>query len=349
VEFWDNDDEDADWAIFGMPEESDWALRGPYADKALIRDAFIYDLGRDMGMEAPRYAFCELYLNAQARPLSAEDYMGVYLLVETIKNAKNRLDLKQLREQDVALPKITGGYIIKFEWLAMDDKEPTLECPGSSDCWSYLKVHDPNSLVSQQKIWLTGYLEDFHQVLHSSGFADPTSGYPAYIDVATFVDQLIINELSREMDSYIRSAYFYKDRDTKLFAGPLWDYNLVFGVGGFFENDKTAGWQYEQQRQPVANDWFPVLLTDPAFVDRVRKRWQELRQDVLSNASIDARIAALTAPLEESAERNFQRWPNLNQAQIEMFYTPTDATWEGQVGFMRDWLLERVAWLDTQW
>lgn len=194
---------------------------------------------------------------------------------------------------------------------------------------------------------MRNHLQEFHNVLRAPNFADPVTGYRAYIDVPSFIDQLIINELSREMDSYIRSAYFYKDRDTKISAGPLWDYNLTFGVGGFFQNDQTSGWQYQQIRQPVANDWYTQLMRDPAFVNEVRLRWQTLRRGPLSDASLQSRINALTGPLTNGAQRNFQRWPNLSTRMIGPFVTPTSPTWQGQVQFMRDWMLRRAAWLDS--
>lgn len=346
LEFRDNDDDDADYPVLGMPEDSDWVLRGPYPDKALIREPLVYSLGQAMGLPTPRYAFVEFYLNTDGGALSNSDYMGVYLIEETIKNSKNRLDLKQLDEDDTTLPKITGGYIFKFEWL--NAEEPTLTCTGSAaTCWNYLEVADPDPLVPEQKAWLTQYLQQFHDMLHSSSYADPQTGYPAYIDVDSWIDQLIIYELSRNMDAYVRSAYFYKDRDGKIFAGPLWDYDASFGVGGYFNNTQTSGWQYQQTRQPLANDWFTILLRDPAFVNRVKIRWQQLRQGELSNTTLNARIDALAAPLANAAARNFQRWPNLTTSMVGGFFTPTASTWQGQVQAMRDWLLQRAAWLDS--
>ncbi|MFI9530815.1 CotH kinase family protein [Micromonospora rosaria] len=346
LEFWDNEDDDADHPVLGMPADSDWVLRGPFTDKALIREALVYDVGREMGLPAPRYAFAEFYLNTDAGPVGADDYMGVYMIVETIKNSKNRLDLKQLREGDRTLPRITGGYIWKFEWMAAE--EPTLPCTGpAATCWNYLEVADPSPLQPEQRDWLRSHIQQFHDVLRAPNFADPVSGYRAYIDVDSFVDQLIVNELSREMDSYIRSAYFYKDRDSKIFAGPLWDYDLTFGVGGFFGNDQIAGWQHQQTRQPLGNDWFTQLLHDPAFVNQVRARWQALRRGLLSDAALRTRIDTLTAPLTNAAQRNFQRWPNLTTPMIGYFFTPTAPTWQGQVQFMRDWMLRRAAWLDS--
>lgn len=320
VEFWDNENDDADYPVLGMPADSDWVLRGPFPDKALIREALVYDLGREMGLPAPRYAFAEFYLNTDAAPVGANDYMGVYMFMETIKNSKDRLDLKQLDEDDVTVPKIQGGYIWKFEWMAAE--EPTLPCTGpAATCWNYLEVADPSPLQPQQREWLRGHLQEFNDVLHSSNFADPTTGYRKYIDVDSFINLMIVNELSREMDAYVRSSHFYKDRDSKIFAGPLWDFDLSFGVGGFFANDQVSGWQHQQTRQPSANDWFAQLLRDPAFVNQARSRWQTLRRGLLSDAALQTRINALATPLTNAAQRNFQRWPNLTAPTVSFFRT----------------------------
>jgi len=50
-----------------------------------------------------------------------------------------------------------------------------------------------------------------------------------------------------------------------------------------------------------------------------------------------------------AAQRNFQKWPILTTPRLVIFDTPTVATWEGQVTAMRDWLIGRMAWLDTNW
>ncbi len=348
VELRDGNGDDLDLPLASLPAESDWVLRGPFSDKALIRDAFFYGLGAEMGMVAPRFAHIELYRNVGAGPLGEDDYLGVYLLVESIKNSKARLDLSQLEPEDTAPEDLSGGYIFKFEWMAAE--EPILPCSGAN-CWNDLEVYDPLPLAPAQATWLGGHLREFVDALYSSSFADPVLGYQAYIDPDSFVDQIIINELGREMDSYIRSAYFHKDRDGKIVAGPLWDYDLSLDCGGYFDNRLAAGFQYEQQRQPVANDWMGRLLEDPAFSARLKSRWQTLRSGsgLLSDASLNARIDALTAPLGAAAARNFARWPNLTSEMIGPFFTPTADTWQGQVQVIRTFLSARTAWLDSAW
>jgi hypothetical protein len=282
--------------------------------------------------------------------MASGDYAGVYLLVETIKNNKQRLDLEQLKPKDITLPALSGGYIFKFELYAAEP--PTLTCTGAvPTCWKDLEVIDPEPLLPAQQTWLTQYIQSFHDALNGPSYMDPAAGYAAYVNPATFVDQIIIHELGRNMDAYVRSQYFHKDRDAKISAGPLWDYDLTFDVGGLFDNRNIEGWQHEQSavRDEVNNTWFQRLLSDPAFTAQVVARWKELRRGLLSEAQVDARIDMLTAGLANAAARNFARWPILTDARVGPFDTPTQSTWQGQVEAMRSWAKARMAWLDAQW
>jgi hypothetical protein len=351
VELHDADGSDRDCPMLGMPSESDWVLHAPFPDKALIRNAFVYSLGRAIGMAAPRATFAEVYLNTASRPVEASDYMGVYLLVEKIKNQKDRLNLQQLEPTDTALPAIAGGYIFKFEWRVMEI-EQILACPsGQDNCWDYLEVYDPAPWNPEQQAYLTDHLRSFVTALHSATPSDETTGYPAFIDVRSFATQVVIHELTRNLDAYTRSQYFFKDRDGKINAGPFWDYDLIAGVGRQATGGSTEGWQHESMasRFTQTADWFPRLIADPAFNAAVIARWKELRQAELSDAQVTARIADLTAGLSAGATRNFEKWNNLTAASVGGFDTPTAATWDGQVTAMREWLFERMAWLDTVW
>jgi len=251
------------------------------------------------------------------------------------------------------LPAIGGGYIFKFEWQ-VTYIEQELACPaGGANCWDWLEVVDPKPWTSEQQTYLANHLLEFAAALHSAAPSDPVSGYPAFIDTASFVNHVIVNELTRSLDAYTRSQFFYKDRDGKIFAGPLWDFDLIAGVGSdsAYQNLSVEGWQYEsvESRFDSTADWFPILLADPAFRAALVARWRELRQGALSNAEVSARIATLTAGLSAAADRNFQKWQILTTERVGFFDTPTAGTWQGQVQAMQDWLLARMAWLDSQW
>jgi hypothetical protein len=364
VEFRDNADGDMKLPVLGMPPEGDWALIAPYYDRALIRNPFIYSLGRDMGMLAPRLHYVEVYINTASRPVAETDYQGIYWFTETIENSPSRFDLKQLEEKDTTAPTISGGYIFKFDQAASE--EPRLTCTGSNPisggfgtggrggssggtCWVDLEVVDPEPLGAEQKAWLTQYIQEFHNSLHTT----PIGNYANWIDVPSFVDNLIVNELSRNVDAYVRSSYYHKDREGKLKGGPLWDYNFSLAVGGMgtiAPAPTMNGFQYQGTRN--VNNWYPKLTTDPAFMNMVKARYQSLRGNLLSDASIQQRIDTLIAPLTPTVvARDYAKWPVssvLPNGRNGIVYGPSVATWDGQVKAMRDFLTARLAWMDTQ-
>jgi hypothetical protein len=286
--------------------------------------------------------------------------------VETIKNQKSRLDLKQLDESKTSATEITGGYIFSFEWMITP--ENPLECPsGTTKPWKYMELVDPTPVATQQKDYLTQHLVAFHNAVRGSNITDATSGYPAYIEPKTWIDQIILNEFTRNMDAYVRSQYFYKDRGGKINAGPVWDFDLIAGTGlksSAMANIPTEGWGYEGNASRMdpsgsdggvmgstsgTSDWFLILLKDATFKSQLVARWKALRGTLLSDAAIAARLEGLTKNLGPAAERNFKKWNILSKAQVPPFDTPTELTWTAQMAYMRTWLQKRAAWLDGQW
>ena len=371
VELWDNDNDDLDYPMMGMPAESDWAMIGPCSDSSLIRNAFVYDLAADMGLSAMRIRFAEVFINQDAGPLEEEDYEGVYAVTETIKNQKNRLDLKQLREDDTALPDISGGYIFKFDQLAVEEgevelmctsteteEEPTDEAPPGGGwgfgggmvggCWDDLELVDPDPVNQQQLDWITTHIQTFHDLMH----AEPVGDYKAMMDVTSFADIVIINEITRDVDAYIRSHFMHKDRNGLITAGPVWDYN--FSLGNI--STDLEGWQWEEGRAG-STDWHTVMANDAEFWSAVRARWQALRPGILSDAEVVNRIDGLAAPLLNAGPRDNARWPVGECFSWNVFGPGSgdeqttftgDGTWEGEVQVLKDWTLARMAWIDSQ-
>jgi hypothetical protein len=362
VEFRDSADADFKYPVLGMPADADWALIAPYYDRALIRNPFTYTLANEMGRKAPQTRFAEVYVNYEDRPLQESDYQGIYWLSETIKINKQRLDLKKLDADDTQAPKISGGYVFKFDQAATDKTAAQLTCTAKTGitCWTDCEVVDPEPLPAPEQLaWLTQYVQSFHETL----FASPIGNYAEYADVDSFVDYLIISELTRNVDSYVRSAFFHKERDGLLQGGPFWDYNFALGVGGRTTitpapGADEGGFQYQGRTagslpQRNVNSWFPKLMSDPAFVDRVKARWKSLRSGLLSQGSLEQRISTLTGQLDaEAVQRDFAKWPVstvLPDGRNGIVYGPSAATWQEQVKAMQDFVVARAAWLDTQW
>jgi hypothetical protein len=154
------------------------------------------------------------------------------------------------------------------------------------------------------------------------------------------------------VDAYVRSCYYHKDREGVLAAGPLWDYNFALGGVGAMnavpdpDDESDTGFRFSGARN--VNNWYPRLVTDPDFMAAVRERYTELRQSPLSEEAVAQRIDALVAPLADAAARDFARWPveQVIPDGAGFLGGPTAPTREGQVQVKRDFLTARLSWLD---
>ena len=358
VELRDDNNVDTDYPLLGLPEESDWVFNGPWTDKALIRNPLAFELGRTIGIQAPRTAHFEMFLSTNGGTLAATEYVGVYVLLEKIKDGRNRTDLANLEPTHSTTPEVTGGYMLRFEPPGIANDGPR------AFNWTSVEIIEPKTPTLAQERWIGRYLDQFVRTIgwrrgqgaNNSGVpnSNPVTGYPAYIDVDSFVSLFIVNELLREQDSYVRSDYMFKDRLGKLHKGPLWDYNLIAGTGCCFDNRNTQGWQYlhdynrggrDHSYEP---DWFVPLMRSPDFKQQVIDRWAELRKDgVLEVSNLFDVIDSLADPLARAAVRNFTKWNILGSGSVG-FPTPATNNWQQQIEFMKNWLVQRMGWIDSQ-
>jgi hypothetical protein len=354
VELRDPDGKDTAVALLGMPKEADWVLNAPYGDKSLMRNILAYQLGRDLGHYAPRTKLCEVVLNG--------DYQGVYVLIEKIKRDNNRVDIAKLNDDEVSGDDLTGGYIIKIDrdteggeegWASAYAPRYREEDKQRSIYFRY-EYPDTDEIASEQKTYIQNYVKAFEDALASDDFADPEQGYAPYIDVRSFIDYFIVNEISKNIDAYRLSTYMHKQKDSdggKLVMGPLWDYNFSFGNVRFcgIEGDPASFAMNFNQRCPgdswLVPFWWERLLEDSAYSDSLAVRWAELRTNQLSTARLVARVDSVATLLDEAQARNFARWPILGE-----HVWPNDfvgETYQEELDYLKDWTTQRLTWLDA--
>lgn len=334
-------------ALLGLPEENDWVLYAPYSDKSLLRNVLAYHLANRMGHYASRTRLCELVLNG--------DYRGVYVLMEKIKRDKARVDIATLNPDETTGDDLTGGYIVKVDkWDGSGNEGWASPHPTAvAGRWVSYQYHDPapDELVPEQKAYIRDWIAHFEEVMAGADFADPVRGYAPLLDVPSFVDYLLLNEVSRNVDGYRLSAFMYKDKDSndgRLVMGPAWDYNLAFGNANYYDGSATTGFQVDFA---VAGDefqipfWWNRLRRDTAFTRAVVARWGELRRDVLHLDTLHAYIDAQVALLDEAQARNFRRWPILSEHVWPNNYV--GGSYANEVAYLKRWVRDRVAWLDA--
>jgi hypothetical protein len=351
-ETWDEEDNDHDVSLLGMPAESDWLLQAPYFDKTLMRNEFVFHWWREMGYYSPRTRYVEVFLNPDpTEPFSMDHYRGVYLLTEKIKRSAERMDLERIDEEDVAEPEITGGYLVQATNLNEDWVN------GEGTRYKYVDPAE-DELLPVQRMWLQDFIQDAEDSVYAANFADPEEGYAKYLDVPSQIDYDIMRELSRNTDG--ASTFFSIDRGGKLKMGPLWDYNQALGLSSLGTSSlgygyETFGWNGYYMRAGHWLAWWNELDDDPVYQRAWNDRWVELRESVLGTDKLLGKIDGDATLLAEAQERNFEKWDILGVAvYVVNGRTRADPgdltrdTYVKEVTFMREWVEDRVAWIDSQ-
>jgi len=348
-----NGEDDNELSLFGMPKEGDWILFAPYNDKTLVRDALSYHLGRSMGDYASRSRYFELVLN--------DEYMGVYVFFEKVKRGKNRVNIDKLSEDETTGDNLTGGYILKIDKTTGGDGSGFNSLHAPPDATKGQKVYfqfeypKGEDIVTAQKTYIQNYVKQFEDALASDQYNDPNTGWTKYADMSSFVDYLIMNELTKNPDAYRLSTFIYKKKDSdggKLFMGPIWDFNLGFGNVNYCTQGTPTGLVIDFNSICPEDGWqipfwWKKLWSDATFRVALTDRWTSLRQNKFSNASVLGYVDSLTTVLNvEAQQRNFQRWPVLG-VYVWPNYRFDIATYNGEVAWLKTWIQDRMSYLDA--
>jgi hypothetical protein len=336
VEFWANH-VDADFArpFLGMPADSDWVLLDPIdADRSLIRNALASELSNRMHRYAPRTKFAEVYLSSHAGPVTSDDFLGFYTVMEKIKRGKDRVDVEKLDSADV-----TGGYVLRYD-------KGTVDFEAADYKWQFVYPDAEDMTTAERKPhleYLKTYLDEFGDALDAPEFKNPQTQkhYDEYIDVGSFIDHNIINAYMKNVDGLRFSSYFFKDRGGLLAAGPIWDF------------DRCAG-ALEEWRSTEPEEWFLAgtdgtdyftfglwgrLFRDPDFKARYIERFRALLAAELSEAQVFEVIDSLAAQVGDAAERNYVRWPD---------YRPFAKTHASEIERMKIFFSKRIGFIESE-
>ena len=308
-------------SLLGMPKENDWVLNSLAFDQTGMRDFLAYELSEKLGQYAPRRVYCEVVINGQ--------YNGLYVFMEKIKADDGRVNI----EKD-------GGYITKADKNTGDDPVAWHMIENGSNGWfpTYVDfIHHypkPDEITQAQHNYIKSVFFDLADKAadHNTSITD---GIPAIIDIPSFVDFMMIAEFSSNVDVYTYSTFFHKDRNGKLRAGPVWDYNLSFGHDEFGYRSRYDVWQFNNQDNNGPEFWLELFDTDE-YRCYLAKRWFEIssRGNVLDYNVLCNRIDEIDEWIDEAIVRDNQKWHQMYQH-------------ASYVADMKEWILQRINWLNA--
>ncbi len=322
-------------SLLEMPAEEDWILQGPYRDKIMFRNAFAYELSNQIGRYAVRTRFVEAFVDESGTGSIADHYAGLFVLMEKIKRGAHRVNVERLAGDTE--PGVTGGWILKI------DKGANPFFTTARGTKILHEYPDGDTLTGAQRAWIKSYFDDFESALATLG-----GDYAAYIDVRSFIDYFIVNEVMKNIDAYRISTFMHKGRESKLMMGPVWDFDLSSTTVSRYGGDRPNGWviledfRADEWKPPF---WWRKLLSDQEFVQKLIARWWALRSGTLRISNLFGLIDSWTTLLDEAQTRNYERWTGVLDVTLgsEPVAFPTYA---GEVQEFKTFLEARLHWID---
>ncbi len=370
LELWKEDeDDDRNEPLLGLPSNSDWVLMSLYLDKSLMRNylmqqAMLDANGPGAGM---RCRFVEVFFNQGNGTVDYGDYRGVYLLIEKVSRGKERVDVAKLNDSMSAPELTSGGFIFKNDKLPYDYKinaASNATVPGSSRDYD---IFQPEPVTATQANALVGWLNRMTTALAAPDFNVPASPnyYGRWLHERSFIDKTLWIELCKEVDAYTFSSYFSKDRNGPMTAFPLWDIDRSLGNANYASSNTSFGMKWWSVGANYT--YYSRLHQDPEFNDRYWNRWTELRRSHFAKDTLFNRIesvyrlltdgstadivnAATTATMavQVPVARHYRRFPILgvNTNTSGQAGQVNRTTWRHEVDALKSWLAERLDWID---
>jgi hypothetical protein len=345
----------------GMPAVKNWALFANYGDKSLMRNYVTLMLGRSLtSMDfTANCIFVEVYYNDQ--------YDGLYCLQDQMEAKPSRVNVEGFTKD--ASGKLTDvGFMLELyntsdalfkqrepdavngrDYFKLDNnifyllEYPKYDDDGFEDPAFYKQAFD----------YIKKYVEDVRAAIDSGS----STQIKQLCDWNSFIDYFLVEELSKEVDSYQMSIFVNKKVGGKMQMGPLWDFDIAYGnantihehiadtsVGGDWYETPAGGWYLVRKFS-----WFNKLMSTNAFYTDFRARFRALKTSNIQY-TIDS-IDGVRNNIRTVAEKNFnQRWSSTlyvwTWANTDVLFKNTYyQNWNNQVDYLQHFLRTRAQWM----
>jgi hypothetical protein len=302
-----------DAALLGTEPRDEWVLLASYADRSALRTFLAMSLGASTRLAfTPRTRFVDVVLNGTP--------LGLYLLTDQVEQGTERVDLPD------------KSFLLEVNKRYRDQ--------GDRGFWSDhgipVSFKDPDEPNRTQRQRVRGVVSRFEKALYGKDFTDPDTGYASHIDVESFIDWYLVEELFHNQDSnFATSVHLTWSPGGKIAMGPLWDFDLSAGT-------KWNGYSFTEgyYTRYHGRHWINRMFDDPAFTRAVKARWAQLRP------AVDAMIADIPAAadvIRSSALSNWAIWPETTES--ELWGSVHADSFDGEVAFLSSWLTSRAVWM----
>lgn len=293
-------------SILDTPAGKTWDFYTSTGEKTMLHNQTAFYLGSISALEyTPRFYHVNLLLNGR--------YYGTYLMGESLEVSEGRVNVG------------SDGFLLG---IGASASGPSFSTPNLERAVSVIA---PSASQSDASVdYISNFVANAESALFSSDFTDASSGWQKYMDIDSFVDWYLINEISKNENGAFRSNCMMNlTRGGKLKMGPLWDFEKAFSA-----DSNPSGFVIKNV------NWYARLFQDPAFVAKVKERFDYFyshKNDIITEISNTASY------LKYAIQEDNNKWNTFTTA-----LNSGEQAWlkyQDIVFSMEKWLDSRMDWL----
>ena len=305
--------------LLNMPPETEWALISNSADKTLLKNFISLKLYSWLGgAYTPKTQFVELYLNRQ--------YLGIYLLSESIKVNKNRIDIPKSNYS--FLFEKTSAIGIRESDIIVKTNDENLFC-----------IKSPKKADNETQNRLLQHLNDWEKLLENSPALNEDS-LKKWIHTGDYLRYYWVQEFTKNSDAnFNRSIFITWQENQPMHYGPVWDFDLAYG-----------NWIKEWVRRP--DDWYirysgweKKLFQNNVISELAKKYWNDHKSIF---AALPDSINQYAKELKPATKNEFKRWPILGNTE-NWTYKESYSSYNEAIDSLNSWIMQRYEWIDNQY
>ncbi|MFI3168466.1 MAG: CotH kinase family protein [Faecalibacterium sp.] len=340
LELRESDNESMDWPFLGFSAESDFVFHAPEIDRSLVRNYIAYQWQAAALEYAPATQFVEVFIDEADSGISMDDYAGVYLVVEKLKQGENRIDTQGfiIAEDPELQFEEGGGFIFKLDSYE-EGYDNDLRLPTNDFGNTYTLVSPSDLTVDSEEVSVI--MQEIN-TYEAALYGDDDELFAQYYDLEQFARCLLIAELMKNYEGFTSSFYMYRDVGGKIM--PIqWDFDI--GTGNIhYKSDFSYAEDFYVFESALAQ----ALLQHDNFVEVLQAEWEAMRAagGILSEEAIIADFAEVEALLDGAWQRNDAAYPDAFTSEQYANGSNQSETSQEDREYIEEFLLIRGRWLD---
>lgn len=316
--------------IFGTEQTIDnkkgtnqYILYANVYDKTLLHNYVAQDLYSYVtGTDNTICEFVDVYSN--------DSYQGVYTLCNDV--TINMFD----KDNDIGTSLDKTDYLVEQDFqVYYTDSNNGIE--GTD--WFWMKDIDESFKVLSPKSspTHTSYINTYMDNVYEAILEKDWSKVQEYIDVDSFIDGFMVNEIIKNKDSGHTNVYYVKIEDEKLKFAALGDCGLTFGSG----DDGEPESELIAENNFLFNALWDIPPFRTAYIEKFAKNYQDYENHMIKT------INETTERYKESLENDYTHWEsNYNWCTEQM---STMLNYDDQITYMESWIRLRMNYLYGQY